>query len=113
VDREDLKGLIAEMGAKGLSRGSIKLAVAPIRELCNHAIDDGHPLQNPAARMGRFLKDKTDRRLKIIPLTTGEVQRLLAAAEAQDLARAEDRVRDAALGLPVPAVCGEDRPEAW
>lgn len=74
------------MGAKNLSKSSIKLAVAPIRELYTRAIDDGHPLQNPAARMGRFLKDKADHRLKITPLTREEVQQLLTAAEAHDRA---------------------------
>jgi hypothetical protein len=65
VSREDLKSIIVEMGAKNLSKSRIKLTVAPIRELYNRAIDDRHQLQNLAARMGRFLKDKTDRRLKI------------------------------------------------
>jgi integrase len=94
VSREDLKGMIAAMGARGLSKSSIKLAVAPIRELYNHAIDDGAKLTNPAARMGRFLKDKTDRRLKIVPLTAEEVQRLLEAAADYDRARAEDWRRE-------------------
>ena len=105
VTREDLKGLIAEMGAKNLSKSSIKLAVAPIRELYNHAIDDGHPLQNPAARMGRFLKDRADHRLKITPLTSEEVQRLLTAAKEQDRTRAEDRVREVRPSVSMFLLC--------
>ncbi len=93
VSREDLKGLIAAMGQQGLSKATIAVAVAPIREMFNHAIDDGAKLVNPAARIGRFLKDKADRRLKIVPLTAEEVERLLDAAAAFDRARADYPVR--------------------
>ncbi len=94
VSREDLKAVIGDMGTMGLSKSSIKAAVAPIRELYNHAIDDGHQLQNPAARMGRLLKDKADRRLKITPLSAEEVQRLLDAAGDYDRSRAGNRFRE-------------------
>lgn len=52
VDRGDLKGLIAAMGSRGLSKSTIRFTVAPIREMFNHAIDDGAKLGNPAARIG-------------------------------------------------------------
>lgn len=39
--------------------------------------------------MGRLLKDKTDRRMKIVPLMANEVQRLLEAAQQIDQERAE------------------------
>lgn len=93
------------MGARGLSKSSVKLAVAPIRELYNHAIDDGHPLQNPAARMGRFLKDKTDRRLKITPLTAEEVQCLLEAAATRAQDSAESPWRDVFPSLWIFLLC--------
>jgi integrase len=105
ISREDLKGLIAEMGAKGLSKSSIKAAVAPIREIYYHAIDDGHQLQNPAAKMGRFLKDKTDRRLKITPLSAEEVQCLLDAAATCDQDRAESPSRDVFPSLWLFLLC--------
>jgi integrase len=94
VSPQDLKGMAAEMRAKGLKMGSIKLAVAPIREIYSHAVDDGATLTNPAGRMGRFLKDKTDRRLQIVPLTAEDVQRLLDAAATHDKEREGSRSRD-------------------
>ncbi len=81
VGREDLKRLISEMQGVGLSRNTIAVAVAPVREIFNEAIDDGAKFVNPADRLGRYLKDKTDRRLTIVPLTAEEVQRLLEAAQ--------------------------------
>jgi len=105
VSREDVKGIVAEMGTAGLSKGSIKLALAPVRELFNHAIDDGAKLTNPAARMGRFLKDKADSRLKITPLTGKEIHRLLEAAGDYDQARAEDRVREVWPSVYVFLLC--------
>jgi len=93
ISREDLKGLIAEMGARGLSKSTIRFTIAPIRELFNHAIDDGAKLANPAARVGRFFKDKADRRLQITPLNAEEVERLLDAARAFDQARTDYPIR--------------------
>src|SRR5574337_1526779 len=94
VTREDVKGAIADMRSKGLSKSTIRFAICPIREMFNHAIDDGAKLTNPAARMGRFLKDKTDRRVKIVPLTASEVQRLLEAAQAIDQGRADHPMKE-------------------
>ena len=105
VSREDVKGVIADMGTKGLSKSSIKLAICPIREMFNHAIDDGAKLTNPAARMGRFLKDKQDRRLKIVPLTGAEVERLLQAASEYDRARADDRLREVCPSVSLFLLC--------
>ena len=105
VSREDLKGMIDGMKTMKLSKATIKTAVAPIREIYNHAIDDGHQLQNPAARMGRFLKDKTDRRLKIVPLTAEEVQCLLDAAATCDQASAESPRRDVFPSLWLFLLC--------
>ena len=93
MDREDLKGLIAAMGSRGLSKSTIRFTIAPLREMFNHAIDDGAKLGNPAARIGRFFKDKADRRLKIAPLNAGEVEQLLDAARAFDRMRVDSPVR--------------------
>ncbi len=105
VSREDVKGVIADMGTRGLSRATIKLAICPIREIFNHAIDDGAKLTNPAARMGRFLKDTRDSRLKVVPLTRDEVERLLVAAAEYDRARAEHRVRELSPSVRLFLLC--------
>jgi len=52
--------LMAEMVARGKSRGLIKHVVAPIRGVFNEAIEAGLQLPNPAARIGRFLRGRGD-----------------------------------------------------
>jgi integrase len=68
IKRATLKRLIAAKKDEGFSRSTIRNALAPLRELFNHAIEDGHVGINPAARLGRFNK-KTEQDKKIDPLT--------------------------------------------
>jgi len=51
ITRDDVKALVAAMHAKGLTRNSIKANLAPLSEMFNHAIEDGHLGSNPAARI--------------------------------------------------------------
>ena len=55
--------------------------MAVIREIYNHAIEDGMQIANPAARLGRFLKAKREQRLEITPLTEEEAARFLQAVQ--------------------------------
>jgi integrase len=81
VTREDIKAIIAAMIRKGLSKSTIANTIAPVREMFNHAIDDGVLVTNPASRLGRFLRPTKDRRTDVNPLTGEEVCRLLDAAQ--------------------------------
>jgi integrase len=81
VTREDIKAIIAAMVRKGLSKSTIANTMAPVREMFNHAIDDGVLIANPAARLGRFLRPTKDRRADVNPLTRDEVSCLLDAAQ--------------------------------
>ena len=69
------------MVRKGLSKSTIANTMAPVREMFNHAIDDGVLVANPPARLGRFLRLTKDRRADVNPLTGEEVSRLLTAAQ--------------------------------
>ncbi len=60
ITREAIKRLIAEKVEAGLSRGTIRNIIAPLREMLNHAVEDGILSSNPAARMGRFHRGKTE-----------------------------------------------------
>ena len=80
VRREDIRMLVAELVAQGKSRGLIKHVVAPIRSVFNEAIEAGLQLPNPAARIGRFLRDRSDPAHRIDPLTAEEEARLLGTA---------------------------------
>jgi integrase len=75
--REDIRMLVAELVALGKSRGLIKHVVAPIRGVFNEAIEAGLELPNPAARIGRFLRDRGDPAHRIDPLTAEEEAWLL------------------------------------
>jgi integrase len=81
VTREDIKAIVAAMVRKGLSKSTIANTMAPVREMFNHAIDDGVLVANPPARLGRFLRLTKDRRADVNPLTGEEVSRLLTAAQ--------------------------------
>ena len=80
VRREDIRMLVAELVARGKNRGLIKHVVAPIRGVFNEAIEAGLQLPNPAARIGRFLRDRSDPAHRIDPLTAEEEARLLGTA---------------------------------
>jgi len=94
VSRRDVETLANTMSDKGLSKSTIKFCVGAIRGVYNDAIDNGANLNNPAARPGKFLRDKTDRRLKIVPLTAEEIHRLLEAARALDQERADRPMKE-------------------
>jgi integrase len=80
VSRDDIRQLVAEMVTAGRSRDLIRNVVAPIRGTFNEAIEAGLRLPNPAARIGRFLRDRGDLRRRIDPLTGEEEALVLAAA---------------------------------
>lgn len=81
LKREDVKRLIAELMAKGKSRGTIKNCLVPLKAAYNTAIEDGLLTMNPASRLGRLLKAQSDRRQHLQPLTVREVTALMAVAE--------------------------------
>jgi integrase len=75
-----IRQLVAEMVTAGRSRDLIRNVVAPIRGTFNEAIEAGLRLPNPAARIGRFLRDRGDLRRRTDPLTGEEEALVLAAA---------------------------------
>jgi integrase len=80
VSRESVKKLIADKIKAGLSRSTVRNIIAPLREMYNHAIDDGVASFNPAARVGRFNRRRGEDK-KIDPLTKTEVSILLKNAK--------------------------------
>ena len=79
VTRGAIKKLIAEKIEARLSRSTVKNIMIPMREMYNHAIDDGVVSFNPATRVGRFNKRKGEGK-KIDPLTREELATLLKTA---------------------------------
>jgi len=76
INREMVKKLVAEKVKKGLSRSHVRNIVVPLREMFNHAIDDGILVSNPASRLGRFNYRRGESK-KVNPLTKGELSTLL------------------------------------
>jgi integrase len=77
VSRQDVKQLIAEKRQTGLSWESVRNIIAPLREMLNHAVDDGVLAANPATRVGRFNKKPAERRDDIHPFTREELKLFL------------------------------------
>ncbi|MBI2903010.1 MAG: tyrosine-type recombinase/integrase [Candidatus Methylomirabilis oxyfera] len=88
VSRRDIEALANRMSDGGLSKGTIKICLAVISGIYNDLIEHGEAVTNPAARPGKILRDKVDKRLARVPLTPDEVRRLLDAARALDQERA-------------------------
>jgi integrase len=80
VSREDMRALIADLLGRGRSRSMIHNVIAPIRQTLGQLVEDGVLVVNPAERLGRYLRDKTDARLRIDPLTVEEEALFLSVA---------------------------------
>ena len=87
IAREDVRTLMVGLLSQGKSRSLARNLLAPIRQTFNQLIDDGVLSVNPAARMGRYLKAKTDPRSRIEPLVVEE-ERLLLETARNDFPRA-------------------------
>jgi len=80
ITRQDLKQLIADKRNSGLSWSSVKNIIIPLREMLNHAVEDGLLVANPATRIGRFNKKPAERRQNVNPLTREELRFFLDSA---------------------------------
>lgn len=85
ITRQDLKQLIADKRNSGLSWSSVKNIIILLREMLNHAIEDGLLVANPATRIGRFNKKPAERRQNINPLTREELRLFLDMARQYTL----------------------------
>lgn len=56
ITRTHLKGLLADLNAKGLSQQYVALILAVLSGIFHQAIEDEHLAHNPAARLGRYTK---------------------------------------------------------
>lgn len=78
ITREDVKKLAYDLLAKGKSRGTVMVTLAPLREMFNHAIEDRHVTVNPAHGIMRLTrKGKGEQREKVTFLTREEIPVLL------------------------------------
>jgi len=73
IRRKTIKQLIADLARKPLSRNSIRIVLATLRVVLNTAVDDEILAGNPAQRIGKFTKSRTERQQDISPLTSDEL----------------------------------------
>ena len=94
ITRADIKKIINDVSAKGLTKNTILAVIAPIRALFEDEIDNGQKLSNPATKIKRLLNYKDNRRFHVNPLNAKEVQQLLHGAAKDDHSREGSRYRD-------------------
>jgi len=81
VKRDDIKALINDLVAKGLSRNTVRNALCVVRGIFNHAIEGGFVESNPAARLGRFTRTAKTAETKGVALTPEEAKSFLDASK--------------------------------
>jgi len=80
ISREAIKAFMADLSTRGLSRNTIRLAVASLRVVLSSAVEDGLITMNPAFRLGRFMESQK-REHEAQAMEPGEVERFLADAK--------------------------------
>ena len=74
ITREAIKQMMYDKRTKeDLTPSSIRQILAPLREMLNHAVEDGILASNPAARVGRFLQQRQEPKKEINPLSREEL----------------------------------------
>ena len=77
IQRDQIKQLVYGLPAQGKSRSTIKGVLAPLSEMYNHAIDDGHVTTNPTRRVLRASRQDTGNRTEKADFLTREELGLL------------------------------------
>jgi integrase len=78
IGREEMKQFIYDLYAQDKSINTVKSVLTPLRELFQHAVEDGHVTANPCTRiLKRTPKDATGQTRKTDFLTREEVKLLL------------------------------------
>ena len=80
ITRQDLRDLIAAKREAGLAWNSVRNLICPLRELLNHAVDDGVLATSPATRLGKLNKRPAERSQDTNPFTREELRLYLDTA---------------------------------
>jgi len=83
LTRERVRALFASKVGAGMRRSTALKVVGLLREILNHAVEDGHLASNPATRLSRFYRGRTEQeaRPRVVPLTERELRHLLATCK--------------------------------
>lgn len=77
LSRKDVQKLIADRAALGLAKNTLQGIVATLKAMYNYAIDQAVNATNPAARLGRFVRGRTEHEGRTLDAYTAEELRLL------------------------------------
>lgn len=87
ITREQLKRFLYEKLNVDLARNTVRGYLAPLREMFNHALEDGHVDRNPCQGLMRNIRtEKGERQEKVSFLTREEVAALLDTCQDHFLA---------------------------
>ena len=79
--RQQLKAFLAAKAEAGLTRGTVKNLVVPLRAMLNAAVDEGRISGTPAAKLFKRARGRTEAEArKVTALSAGEMAKLLGAA---------------------------------
>jgi integrase len=81
IKRGDIKSLISDLVAKGLTRSTVRNALSIIRSIFSQAVEDGLFESNPATNLGKFTRTAKTSEVKGVALTLEEVEKLLSTAK--------------------------------
>lgn len=82
ITRGDIKKLVYDLHMRGKHRNTVKATLTPLRELLNHAVDDGHLAANPALRVLRYSRTDAGESQHVARfLRRDEVGQLLSACQ--------------------------------
>ena len=79
ITRDEIKSFMSQLTEKGLSKNTIRLAVATLRVVLSSAVEDGILASNPGLRLGRFLESHKAAH-NAQAMTRAEAQAFLEAA---------------------------------
>jgi len=80
ITRDRMKEFLADLSSSGLSRNTLRNTICVIRGMFNHALEDGLVDNNPAAKLGRFVKSDKPK-FEAMALAPDEAEKFLKATQ--------------------------------
>lgn len=112
LSRKDVQKLIADRAALGLAKNTLQGIIATLKAMYNYAIDQSVSTTNPAARLGRFIRGKTEREGRTLDAYTQEELSLLLDAAHRYYADEADLIAAKAwTGMRIGEVLGLQYPD--
>lgn len=81
IKRGDIKSLISDLVAKGLTRSTVRNALSILRSIFSQAVEEGMFESNPAANLCKLTRTAKTSGVKGVALTPEEVEKLLSTAK--------------------------------